>query len=439
MVLPWTRFFIACCFLLMLQRCANPFAPTGGPKDTTPPKILVAPKDTVVNYMGEELIWAFDEHIKPIEKGGITVQPNTPLAIEQRGSSLVISLEKTDPGVAYNLLIDNAVKDYNEGNVLPEQSLWITTNDTLSSASLPYAITFLPPSIELTTLTSSIQCANPPLVYDLQNNDQRKGRLDHVYRKWKYSYVWHWDANSNSTIDSFERSNQTPLVFGDSNEIVVHSATRQPITIDSLREGWFRIYPKPRWSSWDSVARAKGYNFSTYGWGHDTIYASRTLPVGDIGEIKDSQHVRLGSMSGLYSSDTVQAIVLVSDTAQTDSEHLSVFATQSNNLDSLTIQEGLSLGLKGFYFISFSLPSESSFGQDSLIIDVFDESGTLLLSDIYTESTIYSLYKEPSYAIVYAAQAEEEVLLYSGGISAHKNFLVQEILKAIGKVIFIND
>ena len=135
----------------------------------------------------------------------------------------------------------------------------------------------------------------------------------------------------------------------------------------------------------------------------------------------------------------MQAIVLVSDTAQADSEHLSVFATQSNSLDSLTIQEGLSLGLKGFYFISFSLPSESSFGQDSLIIDVFDESGTLLLSDIYTESTIYSLYKEPSYAIVYAAQAEEEVLLYSEGISAHKNFLVQEILKATGKVIFIND
>ena len=66
--------------------------------------------------------------------------------------------------------------------------------------------------------------------------------------------------------------------------------------------------------------------------------------------------------------------------------------------------------------------------------------GTLLLSDIYTESTIYSLYKEPSYAIVYAAQAEEEVLLYSVyGISAHKNFLVQEILKATDKVIFIND
>ena len=91
-----------------------------------------------------------------------------------------------------------------------------------------------------------------------------------------------------------------------------------------------------------------------------------------IGEIKDSQHVRLGSLSGLYSSDTVQAIVLVSDTAQADSEHLSVFATQSNNLDSLTIQEGLSLGLKGFYFISFSLPSESTI-LDNLIIDVFDE------------------------------------------------------------------
>ncbi|MGB1118972.1 MAG: hypothetical protein ACPGYR_00630 [Chitinophagales bacterium] len=389
--------------------------------------------------MGEELIWAFDEHIKPIQKGGITVQPNTPLAIEQRGSSLVISLEKTDPGVAYNLLIENAVKDYNEGNVLPEQSIWITTNDTLSSASLSYVTTFLPPSIELTTLNSSIQCANPPLVYDLQNNDQRKGRLDHVHRKWKYSYVWHWDVNSNSTIDSFERSNKTPLVFGDSNEIVIHSVKRQSLSIDSLREGWFRIYPKPRRSSWDSIVRAKGYNFSTYAWGHDTIYASRTLPVGDIGEIKDSQHVRLGSLTGLYSSDTVQAIVLVSDTAQADSEHLSVFATQSNNLDSLTIQEGLSLGLKGFYFISFSLPNEPSFGQDSLMIDIYDESGTLLLSDIYSETTIYSLYHEPSYAIVYVAQAEEEVLLYSEGMSAQKNFLVQEILKATDKVIFIND
>ena len=94
MLFPGTRFFVAACFIITLSHCANPFAPTGGPKDTSPPLALVSPKDTIVNYAGEKLIWAFDEYLQPIQKQNIQILPETPISVELRGRSLILSIER---------------------------------------------------------------------------------------------------------------------------------------------------------------------------------------------------------------------------------------------------------------------------------------------------------------------------------------------------------
>ena len=73
------------------------------------------------------MIWAFDEYLQPIQKQNIQTLPETPISIELRGRSLILSIDKITKGVAYNLLIKDAIKDYNEGNIFPPQSLWITT------------------------------------------------------------------------------------------------------------------------------------------------------------------------------------------------------------------------------------------------------------------------------------------------------------------------
>lgn len=440
------KFFVVACILMALSRCANPFAPTGGPKDISPPVALVSPKDTIVNYAGEKLIWAFDEYIQPIQKQNIYILPETPFNIELRGRSLILSINNITRGVAYNLLIKDAIKDYNEGNIFPPQSLWITTYGLLPSNSVSYSITVLPPNLDLTAFSSSIQSDNPPLTYSLRENDRLKGRLDHVQNSWDYAYTWFWDANSNGTADSFERQNQISLSFHGSNETIIHLPPKKSLTIDHVADGCFMIHPKPNQFAWDSIARANEFSFSTYNWGHDTVYAC-TKDVESTLLVDSNQQFNLVSMTGIYSSDTVEGLALLSDTTQVITEDTGrrveyipyLLSMPSKDLDSLLQNEGSSSRHAGLYFVSFSLPSDTIMTEDNLHVDVFTDNGEILLSDIYKEEKIYSFYGEPSYAIFTSRVGGDKVLYYVDRIGAKQDFLVTKNLQSTESINFVND
>ena len=449
MLFPGTRFFVAASFIITLSRCANPFAPTGGPKDTSPPIALVSPKDTILNYAGEKLIWAFDEYLQPIQKQNIQILPETPISIELRGRSLILSIDKITRGVAYNLLIKDAIKDYNEGNIFPPQSLWITTYGLLPSNSVSYSTTILPPNRDLTTFSSSIQSDNPVLMYPLRDNERLKGRLNHVQNSWEYAYTWYWDANSNGTADSFERQNQLSLSFDGNNETIIHLPPKKSLTVDHVADGFFMIHPKPNRYAWDSIARANGFSFSTYNWGHDTVYAC-TKDVESTLLVDSSQQLILASMAGIYNSDTVQALVLVADTTLSNKEDIiqdtnqntkiipCLLSIPSKGLDSLIQNQGLPSAHTGLYFVTFSLPSDTTI-LDNLHLDVFTDKGEILLSDPYIEGTIYSFYEEPSYAIFTPGVEDNMVLYYVYGIGAQQEFLVTKTLQSTESINFIND
>ena len=450
MLLRGMRLFVAACLLILLSRCANPFAPTGGPKDTSPPLALVSPKDTIVNYAGEKLIWAFDEYLQPIQKQNIQILPETPISIELRGRSLILSIDEITTGVTYNLLIEGAIKDYNEGNIYPPQSIWITTYGLLPGNSVSYSTTILPPNLDLTTFSSSIQSDNPALTYPLRENDRLKGRLNHLQNSWDYAYTWYWDANSNGTADSFERQNQLSLSFDGNNETIIHSPLRSPVTIDHVAGECFMIYPKPSRDTWDSIARENGFSFSTYSWGHDTVYAC-TKDVENKMLVDSNQQLILASMTGTYSSDTLQALVFVADTTLASNKDINQDTNQnaknipyllsipSNVFDSLIQNEGLSSGHAGLHFVTFSLPNDTITIPDTLHVDVFTDNGERLMGDIYREGAIYSFYGEPSYAIFTSSVEDNMVLYYVYGIGAQQEFLVTKTLQSTEHINFIND
>ena len=446
MLLRAIRLFAMTCFLFMLSQCANPFAPTGGPKDTSPPIALVSPKDTIVNYAGERLIWAFDEYIQPIQKQNIHILPEAPISIKQRGRSVILSIDEITRGVAYNLLVKDAIKDYNEGNIFPPQSLWITTYGVLPSNSILYSTTILPPNRNLTTFSASIQSDNPTLIYSLLEKDRLEGRLDHLQTSRDYTYKWYWDTNSNGTVDSFERHIQLSLSFDGSNEIIIHSPLRKPIGIDSLTEDFFTIFPKPDQYTWDSIVEEKGFTFSTYDWGHDTVYAS-TKDVKSSLVVDSSQRLILASLNGTHSSDTLQALILVADTTLDDKNDtnrsvqdiLYLPSIPSRDLDSLNHYEGSLSIHTGLYFVTFSLPSDTIIISDNLNIEVFNDDGAILFSDLYREGSIYSFYGEPSYAIFTSSAENNKVLFYVDRIDVQQDFLVTEILQSTETIKFIND
>ncbi len=72
------QIFITFLLLLFFQNCAVIKAPSGGPKDTTPPYLIeINPPSGSLNYKGEKIILKFSEYMNPksIEKG-IRIFPN---------------------------------------------------------------------------------------------------------------------------------------------------------------------------------------------------------------------------------------------------------------------------------------------------------------------------------------------------------------------------
>ena len=75
--------------LLLLWGCANVVPPSGGPKDTSPPKVVyVEPGYRSTNFKGNKIVILFDEYIQIKNKLSIQMSPacDTGLKIEERGS-----------------------------------------------------------------------------------------------------------------------------------------------------------------------------------------------------------------------------------------------------------------------------------------------------------------------------------------------------------------
>jgi hypothetical protein len=119
-------FFLVCLALTrypLITGCANMVPPTGGPRDSLPPVLLIAePKMKAVRVEGKKIVLTFDEYIdlKDI-RTNLIVSP-VPKSMPTVTSHLkVITIEMKDtlqPNTTYSLNFGKAVTDVNEGNVL---------------------------------------------------------------------------------------------------------------------------------------------------------------------------------------------------------------------------------------------------------------------------------------------------------------------------------
>jgi hypothetical protein len=127
--------------LAFMAGCANIVAPTGGPRDTTPPKILrVEPANFSANFTGDKINLVFNEFIqlKDLNKYLIISPPmeKTP-DIEIKGKSLAIKLnEKLLDNTTYCLFFGNAIVDLTENNPIQNFQYVFSTGSYLDSMSL---------------------------------------------------------------------------------------------------------------------------------------------------------------------------------------------------------------------------------------------------------------------------------------------------------------
>ena len=126
---------------MQMQGCANIVPPSGGPRDSLPPYLVVAkPKDSSLNLQPKEIVIAFNEFItaESIQEN-LIISPNiktTPL-VDAKLNMLRIRINDTlDKNTTYSLKFGNAIKDVNEGNILKGFTYVFSTGDHLDSGKL---------------------------------------------------------------------------------------------------------------------------------------------------------------------------------------------------------------------------------------------------------------------------------------------------------------
>lgn len=127
--------------LVIVSACANVTSPTGGPKDITPPQIVVMkPANAQTKFDAKEITIEFDEFIQLKElKKQFIISPPTEEdpKVTVKGKRLEIILpDSLEAETTYNLFFGNAIQDYNEGNPLANFRYVFSTGSKIDSMAI---------------------------------------------------------------------------------------------------------------------------------------------------------------------------------------------------------------------------------------------------------------------------------------------------------------
>ena len=124
--------------------CANPIAPTGGPKDTLPPTLEdVSPEDSTLNFNEKKIVFSFDEFVQidnVHDNLVVSPLPKTdpgPDAVSAKLKTITVKVKDTlEPNTTYSYNFGNSIKDINEGNVKKNFTYVFSTGKYLDSLEL---------------------------------------------------------------------------------------------------------------------------------------------------------------------------------------------------------------------------------------------------------------------------------------------------------------
>jgi len=209
----YTKYIIYAGFLLLLlASCANPVAPTGGPKDETPPEITrTSPPAQSTNFTGNEIILYFSEYVslKDISQQLIISPPvKEAPAFKTKGKSLVAEFK--DPWrseTTYNIFFGNAIVDITESNPIPGYKFTFSTGNVLDSmiiaGKLINAFNLTPVKAAYVMLYDTIYDSIPYKqipYYITRTNDQGEFELTNL-RNLPYKMFALTDINANYLYD----------------------------------------------------------------------------------------------------------------------------------------------------------------------------------------------------------------------------------------------
>lgn len=140
------KFILPAALGALVYSCATIVAPTGGPKDITPPKMISSePKNLSANFAGNKLVLNFDEYVqlKTPEKFMLISPPLQTLPeIKIKGHSVVVKIEDSlRSNTTYNFYFGEAIVDLTESNPVPNFNFAFSTGAEIDSLSLSGTVT----------------------------------------------------------------------------------------------------------------------------------------------------------------------------------------------------------------------------------------------------------------------------------------------------------
>lgn len=132
--------------ILYISSCASVQAPTGGPRDSIPPKVLKEfPKNLSKNFTAKTIEIEFDEFIKlsnEFTEISITPTLEIPPIYRAKKENLEIKFDKPlEPNTTYTINFGQAIADVNETNILKNYTYVFATGDEIDSLSLSGQVT----------------------------------------------------------------------------------------------------------------------------------------------------------------------------------------------------------------------------------------------------------------------------------------------------------
>jgi hypothetical protein len=128
--------------IVVLTGCANIIPPTGGDRDSLPPRLVkVTPPDSSKGFNTKTITFTFDEYIEQPQEifKNLIVSPTYSIipVIESKLRTLTVKIKDTlEPNTTYYYDFGDAIKDVNEGNVLHNFSYIFTTGNTFDTLQL---------------------------------------------------------------------------------------------------------------------------------------------------------------------------------------------------------------------------------------------------------------------------------------------------------------
>jgi hypothetical protein len=134
----YIKFFIISIILLTAWSCAVPGEISGGPKDTTPPKIIAYfPDSHLLNFSGKLISFEFDEKVQVKNLSTqLLITPNMEEQPQISADGKKINIEFKSvllPNSTYVFNFGNAISDINEGNSLNDFKYIFSTGSFIDS------------------------------------------------------------------------------------------------------------------------------------------------------------------------------------------------------------------------------------------------------------------------------------------------------------------